>query len=525
MSASPYCDMAQQVSNPKKLCCSICLDLINDPDQRELYSCLQCRQIFRLRPVLMKNTMLADLVEELRKTGLQAAPTDHCYAGPEDVACDFCTGRKLSPVCSVLSLNCELHLQPHYESPAFEKHKLVQPSTKIQKHICSCHDEVMKIFCCTDQQCICYLCSMDKHKSHDTVSAAAERDKRQRQLIVTQREIQQRIESRAISHSADKAVKNSEETFNELISLVEQESSDVKQQIRSQQKAEVSRVNELLEKLEQEISELRRKDAELERLSHSEDHIQFLLSCPSLSILSDSLELPSINIRPLRYFEDVTVAVSEVRDKLEDVLKEERIKISQRVTDVDVLLPQTEPRTRGQFLRYLHEITLDAKTANTRLLLSEGHKKATVTLEDQVDSSGPERFPEFYQVMNRESLTGRCYWEVEMCGLQVSVAIAYKNISRTGDGSLFGNNDKSWALACFKKSYEFRHNKISTSIPGPEPARVGVYLDHRAGVLCFYSISETMTLLHRVQTTFTQLLYAGLWLIGSGATAELCKLS
>uniref|UniRef100_A0A3Q3PZ62 B box-type domain-containing protein n=1 Tax=Monopterus albus TaxID=43700 RepID=A0A3Q3PZ62_MONAL len=474
--------MAQQVSNPKKLCCSICLDLINDPvtiPYEELYSCLQCRQIFRLRPVLMKNTMLADLVEELRKTGLQAAPTDHCYAGPEDVACDFCTGRKLSPVCSVLSLNCELHLQPHYESPAFEKHKLVQPSTKIQKHICSCHDEVMKIFCCTDQQCICYLCSMDKHKSHDTVSAAAERDKRQRQLISREEEVKLlQPEVEAISHSADKAVKNSEETFNELISLVEQESSDVKQQIRSQQKAEVSRVNELLEKLEQEISELRRKDAELERLSHSEDHIQFLLSCPSLSILSDSLELPSINIRPLRYFEDVTVAVSEVRDKLEDVLKEERIKISQRVTDVDVLLPQTEPRTRGQFLRYLHEITLDAKTANTRLLLSEGHKKATVTLEDQVDSSGPERFPEFYQVMNRESLTGRCYWEVEMCGLQVSVAIAYKNISRTGDGILALYDHicvltllkSSLFLPCLKQKQSPQSTCFLFPIPSTDPA-------------------------------------------------------
>ncbi|CAB1413068.1 unnamed protein product [Pleuronectes platessa] len=55
--------------------------------------------------------------------------------------------------------------------------------------------------------------------------------------------------------------------------------------------------------------------------------------------------------------------------------------------------------------------------------------------------------------------------------------------------------------------------------------RVGVYLDHSAGVLSFYSVSDTMTLLHRVQTTFTQPLYAGVWVYCyPGDTAEFCKL-
>ncbi|XP_049888372.1 tripartite motif-containing protein 16-like [Epinephelus moara] len=545
--------------------CSICLDLLKDPvttscghsycmncikthwdgeDKKKVHSCPQCRQTFTPRPVLLKNTMLAVLVEELKKTGLQAAPADHCYAGPEDVACDVCTGRKLKALKSCLiclASYCEQHLQPHYESPAFEKHKLVDPSNKLQENICCLHDKVMKMFCRTDQQCICYLCSVDEHKGHNTVSAAAERTERQRELEVSRQNIQQRIQDRekdvkllqqeveAINRSADKAVEDSEKIFTELIRLMKKRRSDVKQQVRSQQETEVSGVKELEEKLEQEITELKRKDAELMKLSHTEDHTQFLHNYSSLSPLSESTDSSSINIRPLRYFEDVTAAVSELRDKLQDVLREKWTNISQTVTDVDVLLSnsQPEPKTRAGFLKYSCEITLDPNTANKELLLSEGNRKATAMGKQQSYSSHPDRFTEWWQVLSRESLTGRCYWEVEWRGEAIYVAVTYKNISRAGNCNkcALGHNDKSWALYPDNNSYMFWHNNIRTPVSGPQSSRVGVYLDHSAGILSFYSVSETMTLLHRVQTTFTQPLYAGLWLfLPVGSTAEFCQL-
>ncbi|XP_034412007.1 E3 ubiquitin/ISG15 ligase TRIM25-like isoform X2 [Cyclopterus lumpus] len=497
--------------------CSICLYLLKDPvtipcghsycmscikahwdkeDEKKLHSCPQCRQTFTPRPVLVKNTMLADLVEELKKTGLQAAPADHCYAGPEDVACDVCTGKRLKAFksCLICLISyCEKHLQAHFISPAFQNHKLVDPSNKLQENICSRHDEVMKIFCRTDQQCICYLCLMDEHKGHDTVSAAAAKTERQRELEGSRLNIQQRIQDRekdvkllhqeveAINLSADKTVEDSEKIFTELIRLFEKRSSDVKQQVRSQQRTEVSRVKELQEKLEQEITELKRNDAELKKLSHTEDLNQFLHNHPSLSPLSES--------------------------------------------EVDVLLSQPEPTTRDGFLKHSCEITLDPNTANRQLSVSDGNRKATSMSQLQSYFSHPERFTGCNQVLSRESLTGRCYWEVEWRG-EVDVVVAYKDINRKGewDDSGFGWNDKSWALRCHKNGYIFRNNKVHTRVSGPQSSRIGVYLDHRAGILSFYSVSETMTLLHRVQTTFTRPLYAGLWLLySSGDTAELCK--
>ncbi|XP_039466311.1 tripartite motif-containing protein 16-like [Oreochromis aureus] len=541
--------------------CSICLDLLKDPvtipcghsycmncikthfdeeDWKGTHSCPQCRKTFILRPVLEKNVILAALVEELKKTGLQAAPADHCNTGPEDVACDVCTRRKRKAIKSCLFClvsYCEKHLQHHYDSPSLKKHKLVAPSKKLQENICSRHDEVMKIFCRTDQQSICYLCTVDEHKGHETVPAAAERTEKQKELEVRRLNIQQRIQERekdvkllqqeveAINGSADKAVEDSEKMFTELIRLIQKRSSDVKQQVRSQQETEVSRVKELQEKLEQEIAELKRKDGQLEQLSHTEDHTLFLHNYPSLSALSESTHSSSINIRPLRYFEDVTAAVSKTRDKLQDILREEWTNISLTVTEVDVLLSPPEPKTRAGFLKYSHEITLDPNTAHKYLLLTKSNRKVKVMKEQQSFSDHPDRFTVWYQVLSRESLTERCYWEVEWRGVGVRVAVTYKNISRASWGKerLFGNNDKSWVLHCDTNSYTFFHNKVQTVLSGPQSSRVGVYLDHRAGILSFYSVSETMTLLHRVQTTFTQPLYAGFRFWLDGDTAELIK--
>uniref|UniRef100_A0A674B6B9 Tripartite motif-containing protein 16-like n=1 Tax=Salmo trutta TaxID=8032 RepID=A0A674B6B9_SALTR len=507
-----------------QFCCSVCLDLLKEPVT------IPCghsyfRKTFTPRPNLRKNNMLAEVVEKLKKTGVQAAPPPAlCYAGPGDVVCDFCTGtRKQKALMSCLlclASYCETHLQPHYEFPAFKKHKLVKATAQLQEKICSHHDKLLEVYCRTDQQCICLLCVMDEHKGHDTVSAAAERTEKQRQLGMSQQKVQQRFQERekelkelqqaveSLKRSAQAAVEDSDQIFTELIRSIERRSSEVKELIRAQEKAQVSQAEGLLEQLKQEIAELRKRSTELEQLSHTEDHIHFLRSYQSLSSISVSSDLPSIVVRPLQYFGDVSKTVSELREKLEDFLKGEWTKISTTVNIVDVLLPP-EPKTREQLLQYSCQLTLDPNTAHTRLSLSKGNRKVTHRGQVQPYTDHPDRFTNRCQVLCREGLSGRCYSEVEW------------NISRTETDSGFGYNNKSWSLQCSSDGYWFTHNNVETEVSGPQSSRVGVYLDHKAGTLSFYSVSDTMTLLHRVQTTFTQPLYPGFNIYG---TAELVKL-
>ncbi|XP_023008888.3 tripartite motif-containing protein 16-like [Maylandia zebra] len=540
----------------EKLSCSICLDLLKDPvtipcghsycmdcikncwDEKETHSCPQCRQTFTPTPVLVKNMILGELVEDLKKAEHSTASSDHTFAGPGDVACDFCSERKLkaSKSCLVcMASYCEQHLQPHYNVAPLKKHKLIKATSKLQENICPRHDEVMKIFCRTDQQCICYLCLMDEHKDHVTVSAAAERAEKQKDLETNQQNVQQRIQNRekdvkvlqeqveAMNLSADKAFRECDKAFKNLISLIEKKSSEVKQQIRSKQKCEQNRVKELQEKIEQEIRDLRRRDTELQQLSLTEDHLHFLKNYSSLSHQSASTNVPTYNNLTLQYFEDVTASVSRTRDKVKALLSDEWPKISVGTTKADILLPQGEPKTRDDFLKYSCQITLDIDTVNTLLSLSDSNRKVTLMSRNQSYPSHPDRFLVCRQVLSREGLTGHCYLEVK-CNGMVGVAVAYKDIGRRGTVKEcgFGFNDKSWALTVSGSGYNFKHNNISTLISGPLSSRIGVYLDHRAGTLSFYSITETMNLLHRVQTRFTQPLHAGLWLPQSaGDTAEL----
>ncbi|XP_047676530.1 E3 ubiquitin/ISG15 ligase TRIM25-like [Tachysurus fulvidraco] len=538
--------------------CPVCLDLLNDPvttpcghsfcrvcinahwDQKDvkgIYSCPRCRETFTPRPVLCRNNMLAEVVEKLKKTKLQAASPAHCYTGPGDVECDFCTGRKHKAVKSCLVCQasyCEDHLKPHYQSPAFKKHKLVEACAELQEKICSEHDKLMEIYCRTDQSLICYLCTMDQHKGHDTVPAKAERTEKQNELKEDQIKSQQRIQEKQkkvqeLKQSVDiikirsqAAVDDSERIFTEMIISIEKKRSEVTELIRAQEKDEVSRDERLLNQLEQEIADLKRRVTELEQLSHTHDDIHFLQSFPSLCVSPGCDDSPSFTVNQHLSFDGVRKSLSDLKKRVEQICEEEFNKIRPQAAAVQMILP-SEPKSREDFLQYFCYLTPDPNTVHHHLILSEKNRVVTRSETEQRYSDHPERFDSRPQVLCKESVCGRCYWEVERSG-DVFISVSYKDISRKGQGNEcgFGCNSQSWSLRCFSSSVYFWHNNIHTALRGPSSSRIGVDVDHSAGTLYFYSVSDTMRLLHRVHTTFTQPLCAGVWMLRYSSSVRFC---
>ncbi|XP_063064065.1 tripartite motif-containing protein 16-like [Engraulis encrasicolus] len=541
--------------------CAICLDLLKDPvaipcghsfcmdcisdcwdqeDPKGVYSCPQCRQTFTPRPVLGRNTMLAEVVEKLKLLGLQSAPAAHCYAGPGDVECDVCSGRKRKAVKSCLvclSSYCETHFRLHNDLNPGKKHKVIDAAGKLEDLICSQHDKLLEVFCRTDQTCICVLCVMDEHSGHKTVSVAAERTEKQKELGETQRKFHDVINEKemhlhdlrkalkTLQCSADAAVENSERIFTEMIRSIEKRRSEVTKLIRDQERADVSRAEELMETLEQEITELKRRVAELEQFSQSGHNISFLKSFQSLCAYSTSDTPSTCSVHTDELFERVSDGLTVLKEKLQDVLHQGLQDMTKTDEQISIFRP-SEPVTREDFLKYSHQLTLDPNTAHSKLKLSEGNRAAERVNVSQSYPDHPDRFNSVTQMMCSEATSARCYWEVEWSG-HVRIAVSYKGLKRKGCNNdvKIGKNTKSWALLCSSSQFLFFHNNITTALPGAQiSSRVGVYVDHRAGTLSFYSVSaNTMTLLHKVETTFTEPLYPAFRLYFVGDKIKLCQ--
>nr|XP_054586864.1 finTRIM family, member 82 isoform X2 [Nothobranchius furzeri] len=561
---------ANLLKDPVAIPCghSFCMDCIsgywNEADYTGIYICPQCKITFTQRPVLRPNATLSMVAEKIKKSGLNislSTSQGNVYAGPTDVPCDFCTGKKLKAVKSCLNClasYCEKHLRPHYESATFKRHKLVDELGNLDRKICPQHQKSLELFCRTDQMCICALCTVSEHRGHDIVSAEAERGEKQKLLGVSQTEIRQKCQERmkeleelktavdSLKNSAQRAMVESQKMFEDMIRSIERMRSEVTKLIGINEKAAFNQAETLIERLEQEIDELKKKESGLKQLYSTEDHIHFLQNFNYLCTPTDDGFIPKVTVNPDFSFGAVRKAVAEIKERLEEFGREELLKISKTVNEVPVYTtesrtlerrsrgkemtsmvvdntPPPEPKTRAEFLKHFCQLKLDPSTAYKELFISDNYRKVIRTRDLQPYGDNPERFDSFAQVLCREALSGgRFYWEIEWSG-EFSIGVAYKGISRKGKGSLclLGYNDKSWSLLCSDSGYSAWHNRVDKPVSGPHSSRIGVYLDHTAGVLAFYSIGSSMTLLHRFITTFVEPVYPG---FGVGTSVKICNL-
>ncbi|XP_039898966.1 NACHT, LRR and PYD domains-containing protein 5-like [Simochromis diagramma] len=195
--------------------------------------------------------------------------------------------------------------------------------------------------------------------------------------------------------------------------------------------------------------------------------------------------------------------------------------------DILCVEPQGVQWMRPGLRKYFCDLTLDPNTAHRNLKLSENNKEVTHVEEDQLYPDHDLRFNQWLQLLCTNSLSGRCYWEVEWRG-EVHVAVVYGGIRRKGDGdeSRFGRNYQSWSLNCSDdKGYYASHKFDLSAIPllsSPLCHKVAVYVDCSAGTVSFYSVSSDKLIhLHTFNTTFTEPVYAG-FRVKSDSSIHLC---
>ncbi|XP_053274869.1 E3 ubiquitin/ISG15 ligase TRIM25 isoform X2 [Pleuronectes platessa] len=569
--------------------CPICLELLKDPvsipcghtycmdcvnsywDQAESaqLSCPQCRETFSPRPVLRRNTVLAEVVDKLKLSEMVAAPQLY-LVGLGEVPCDFCPAegrlRAVKSCLVCLASFCELHVLPHREVGTLRRHKLVAALECPAERLCAQHRlglEPAGSGTEAEWSGDCLLCEADQEELH---GGDAQRTRRQLQLQESQRmfqgririgerdieEFQQSLESLKVSASA--VLEDGDALFADMSVRLEKTKAEVRARLEAKERAVVGRAERDIEMLEKDVEELRRRDEEISQLLQTVDNTHFLQAAPLLcgpvatGRPSRALSLPT------EAFSGARGALCHFRSRMEELCREEVDKISRAVnenyvsggecvkggrnqcvenskpqhtqlpagphatTRVPVSFPLSslslqpaDQRMRAAFLRFSCRLSLDPDTAHPTLILLEGPQGAHCGEEPQSYPPHPQRFDSVAQVLCREGqFGGASYWEVEWRGGGwIDIGVTYRGIGRKGGGKpcLLGRNENSWRLRCTHAGYAAWHDNRKTTVAAPPCPRIGVFLERQKGVLSFYSVSDTVVLLYTFRCLFSQPLY------------------
>ncbi|KAI3352659.1 hypothetical protein L3Q82_020129 [Scortum barcoo] len=137
--------------------------------------CPICNEVLLTRPVLGVNTLFTEMVAQFKSAQQEASSSsssEQQESKPGEVPCDVCTGTKLKALksCLVCLVSyCETHLEPHLTVSGLKRHQLMEPVENLEGRMCTKHDKPLELFCKTDQTCVCMLCSVLDHKTHEFV--------------------------------------------------------------------------------------------------------------------------------------------------------------------------------------------------------------------------------------------------------------------------------------------------------------------------------------------------------------------
>ncbi|KAM9500099.1 E3 ubiquitin-protein ligase TRIM39-like [Clarias gariepinus] len=507
-----------------QLQCSICLDVFTDPvstpcghnycmiclkefwDSSSHCQCPVCKTSFAKRPELCVNTFISGLAAPFKKS-VQVKSSSAAEKPTQSlVLCEICCEKKCAAVKSCLTCMtsyCKTHLEPHERVSSLKKHKLIEPVENLGDYICQKHERPLELFCRDDQTCVCQFCTETDHKTHNTVPIEEESAEKKTEMEKTRAEVQQMIQERLkkieeIKHSVELNNKNTEkekadvvEIFSALMRCIERSQAELLKVMEEKQKAAERQAEEFIKDLEQEITELKRRNTELEQLSHTEDHLHLLQIYPSLCSPPHTQDWTDVTINSRLSVETVRRALSQIQETLSEEMEK---------------LDETELKRIKQ---YAVDVTLDPDTANPYLILSDDGKQVTCGETEQNLPDNPKRFDYCADVLGKEGFSsGRFYYEVQVRGkTEWDLGVARESINRKGVITL-SPEDGVWCVWLRNKTeyVALDSPRVSLSLK-QAPQKVGVFVDYEEGLISFYDVDAKSHIYSFTGQTFTEKLY------------------
>ncbi|KAM9334596.1 uncharacterized protein ABDE67_021145 [Symphorus nematophorus] len=506
--------------------CSICLEVFTHPvtipcghnyckycitrawESSVKYQCPMCKDVFDRRPGLRVNTVLSEMADQFRKSSQRKARgVEQKQAKGGDVPCDACTETKLKALKSCLvclASYCETHLEPHHRIPGLKRHELINPVKNLEDRMCKKHDRPLDVFCKTDQMCVCQLCLGTDHKRHHFAPLKKEYEERKAMLKKNEAEIQQMIQVRRLKiqqikksvklskEDADRETADGVQVFTALIQSIERGLAQLTDMIEEKQKTTEKQAEGFIKELEEEISVLMKRSAELQQISHNEDHLQFLQSFPSLNPAPPTKDWTEVRVH------------SSYEGTEEDKLRRAVAQLEETLSkEMEKFLANVKRKGVQQFAV---DVTLDPHTAHPALILSDDQKRVSCGDVKKNLPDNPERFSSSPCVLGKQSFSsGRFYYEVEVKGkTRWDLGVARESVNRKGHIAA-GPSIGLWVI-WLKNGNEYRaldEPGVSLSLKS-KPQKVGVFVDYEEGLVSFYDVDAAALIYSFTGCNFTE---------------------
>ncbi|XP_062420444.1 E3 ubiquitin-protein ligase TRIM21-like isoform X2 [Pungitius pungitius] len=514
-------------SSEVQFLCSICLDVFTDPvttpcghnfcmncinehwNTSDQNLCPMCKEDFTTRPVLRVNTMFSEMVVQFRQSSQQKASSsssEQQESKPGEVPCDVCTGTKVKALKSCLvclASYCETHLEPHLTASRLKRHQLMDPVENLEGRMCTKHDKPLELFCKSDQTCVCMLCTVLDHKNHVYVPLKEEYEEKKVQLKKTEAESQKMIQERRlkiqeIKHSVDLSEEDAGrekaegvQVFTDLMEFVGRGLKELLKTIEEKQETTKKQAEAFIRELDQEISELMKRSAEVEQLSLSEDHLHILQSL-NIHQPPPTKDWTEVRVCPPSYEGTVVRAVSQLEETLSEKMKK--------------WFAEAELKKVQMFAV---DVTLDPETAHPQLILSDDGKQVKHGNVRKNLPNNPERFSNWSFVLTKQSFSsGRFYFEVQVEGkTRWSLGVIRESVDRKGF-TLWRPQKGYWIIRLINgnKYYALHDPPIVRSLKSGLQ-KVGVFVDYEEGVVSFYDVKAAALIGSFTGCSFTEKLF------------------